>query len=227
MAVLARDAQRIGNLLGRAALGEYVDRIDVGGAGVLAPYGVHVPPGRVGLVCSTPPTFLPVGSYRASALLEGYGGQPLAARATLGEIEVLADQMGRVLARAPLNEVTELAFAVTAEAAASTIQLRIQAREGGFTVLSLGLHRAAASETAPALPAEASLPTLPDSVPPVPGDNTAVKAPTTDVPSKLRAAHASMHAAAFRRLRRALAGALRRIGVLQRFQRFKLFPDGH
>ena len=214
LAVLARDAQRIGNALGRAALGEYADRLEPGNAGVLAPCGMHVPTGRVGLVCSTPPTFLPVGSYRASVLLEGCGGKPLAARATLGEVEVLAYSIGRVLARAPLTEVAEVAFDGTSASAASTSQLRIHAREGGYTVLSLGLHRAAASMPALAPPVEAFLRALPEPVAPYAVDDAAGKAPAPDGPRELRATIASInHTAAFRHLRRALAGVLRRTGL--------------
>ena len=212
MAVLARDAQRIGNVLGRAALGDYTDRLEPGGAGVPAAYGVHAPSGRVGLVCSTPPTFLPVGSYRVSALLEGSDGSPLAARGTLGEIEVLAYTMGRALARAPLNEAVELAFDVTAEVAASTIQLRISAQEGGFTVLSLGLHRNVASVPAVGSRVEAFLAALPEAATEIPGGFSG-KPPPLGALREMLAKPAGIHLGAFGRLRHTLTDALRRTGL--------------
>lgn len=212
MAVLTRDAQRIGNVLGRAALGEYADRLAPGDAGVLTPYGVHAPSGREGIVCSTPPTFLPVGSYRASALLEGTDVNPSAARDTLGEIEVLAYTMGRALARAPLNGAIELAFDVTAEVAASTIQLRISARKGGFTVLSLGLHRDGAPAPALGSRVEAFLAAVPEAATEIPA-SCSRKPPPPGALREMRAAPDSMHIGAFGHLRHSLASALRRTGL--------------
>lgn len=216
MAVLARDARRIGQSLGRSALGEYADRLEPGEAGVPAPMGMQAPRGRAGLVCATAPTFLPVGAYRVTAVLEGQGGQPLAARGTLGGIEVLARTIGRVLARAPLQEAVEIDFDVTEEACASPIQLRVTAAEGGFTLVSLGLHRADAPPPASAPAVEAFLRALPDRPAAEPHGGTGAGRPCAVARGGPSAPAEGARVTALRRLRHVLAGALGRAGLRRR-----------